>query len=261
MDLGLRDKVVIVTGSAQGIGEAVARTFAAEGALVALVDIADTAKLARELSGASGRAIALKADVTRSEDVDAAVRSTLEAFGRVDVLVNNAGVLREAYVSETSDALWDMMLAVNLKSVFLLCRAVAPTMMRQRSGCMLNASSFAAVVPSAGHGAYAAAKAGVISLSKTLAGELGPYGIRVVAYIPGVIATALTANMRETGSEQMLRTIAAGRFGSAQDVANVLALLASEPAAYVNGAVVEISGGKLAVQNVAAAQAKAGAAI
>ena len=260
MDLGLRDKVVLVTGAAQGIGEAIARTFASEGARVALVDIASTSSLAREIEQGGGHALALRADVTSTADVNGAVAATLEAFGRIDVMVNNAGVLKEAYVYQTEDALWDFMLAVNLKSVFLFSRAVAPIMMRQRSGCIVNAASFAALIPSAGHGAYAAAKAGVLSLTKTLAGELGPYNIRAFAYVPGVIATALSERMRETAGAQLLQGIAAARFGTAQDVANVIVLLASQPASYVNGAVVEVSGGKLSVQNIASAQARAGLA-
>lgn len=257
MELGLKDKVVIVTGAAQGIGEAIAMTFAAERAKVVLVDIAGCSGVAQKIERGGGQALSLTTNVTDSTQVTAAVNATIDAFGRIDVLVNNAGVLKESYLAETEEALWDLMLAVNLKSVFLFSKAVAPVMVRQRCGCIISASSFAALVPSAGHGAYAAAKAGVISLTKTLAGELGPYGIRTVAYVPGVIATALTEKMREKASDQMLSTIPLGRFGTAQDVANVIVLLASQPAGYVNGAVVEISGGKLAVQNVASAQQKA----
>lgn len=258
MDLGLRNKVVIVTGAAQGMGQAIAQTFAAEGANVILVDIADASHVAEDIESSGGCAVPVTADVADSAQVMGVVDGVLEKFGRIDVLVNNAGVLREAYVVDTEEGLWDFMLAVNLKSVFLFSKAVATAMMSQRSGCIINASSFAALVPSAGHGAYAAAKAGVISLTKTLAGELGPYNIRVVAYVPGVIATRLTEEMRKKIGPQMLRAIPGRRFGSPQDVANVVAFLASQPASYVNGAVVEISGGKLAVQNVASAQQRAG---
>ena len=258
LDLELRDKVVLVTGAAQGIGRAIAKTFASEGAQVALVDLAHPSATVSEIKEAGGLALPIIADVTNAAQVNDAVDTTLRTFGRIDVLVNNAGVLREAYLLETDEALWDHMLAVNLKSVYLFCKAVGPVMLAQRSGCIINAASFAALVPSAGHGAYAAAKAGVISLTKTLAGELGPYGVRVFAYVPGVIATALTEAMREKASSQLLSSIPMGKFGEAQDVANVVVLLASKPASYVNGAVIEVSGGKLAIQNVAAAQQRAG---
>jgi 3-oxoacyl-[acyl-carrier protein] reductase len=239
------------------MGLAIAETFAAEGGRVALVDIADASASAAGIRDRGGTALALKADATKSPEVTHAVQSVLESFGRIDIMVNNAGLLREAHLVDTDESLWDLLLAVNLKSAYLFARAVAPTMIAQRSGCIVNASSFAAVIPSAGHGAYAAAKAGVLSLTRTLAGELGPYGVRTFAYIPGVIATALTENMRASASEQMLRTISVGRFGTAQDVANIIVLLASEPASYINGAAIEITGGKLAVQNVAAAQDRA----
>jgi 3-oxoacyl-[acyl-carrier protein] reductase len=257
VNLGLQGKSVIVTGAAQGMGLAIAETFAAEGANVALVDIVDASAAAAGIRDRGSTALSVEADATRSSDVTRAVQSVLESFGRIDIMVNNAGLLREAYIADTDESLWDLLIAVNLKSAYLFARAVAPTMMAQRSGCIVNASSFAAVIPSAGHGAYAAAKAGVLSLTKTLAGELGPYGIRTFAYIPGVIATALSEKMRATASAQMLSTIPVGQFGTAQDVANVIVLLASESASYINGAAIEITGGKLAVQNVAAAQDRA----
>ena len=257
MDLQLRDKVVIVTGAAQGIGRATAATFAAEGARVVLVDVADLSQARQEVERNGGKALPVTADVTQATQVSRAVDLALDRFGRIDVLINNAGMLREAYIVEMDESQWDHVLAVNLKSVFLFSKAVAPAMMAQRSGCIINAASFAALVPAAGHGAYAAAKAGEISLTKTLAGELGPYNIRVMAYVPGVIATGLTEELVRRAGAQLLQTIPVGRLGSPQDVANVIVLLASQPASYMNGAVIEISGGKLAVQNVASAQQRA----
>lgn len=257
MDLHLQGKVVIVTGAGRGIGRATALAFAREGAKVVCLDLQGAEAVAGEIRMANGEALGMTTDVTQWPQIVKMRDDTLSKYGRIDALINNAGLLREAYLHEMDEAIWDVVINVNLKGVFLCSKAVAPVMIQQRAGRIINASSFAAIIPSAGHGAYAAAKLGVIALTKTLAGELGPYGIRAIAYVPGVIATELTRELRTRAGPQMLSAIPVGRFGDPQDVANVLVFLASEQADYINGAVVEISGGKLCVQNVEAAKTRA----
>jgi len=257
MDLHLQGKVVIVTGAGRGMGRAISLTFASEGAKIVCVDLQGAETVGAEIMAANGEATGITADITEWDQVVKMREHTLTKFGRIDVLINNAGILREAYIHKMEEAIWDKVIGVNLKGVFLCSKAVIPTMIKQRSGKIISASSFAAMMPSAGHGAYAAAKMGVIALTKTMAGELGPYGIRAIAYVPGVIATELTREMRERAGAQMLKTIPVGRFGDPKDVANVVVFLASDQSEYVSGAVVEISGGKFCIQNTEAAKLRA----
>jgi 3-oxoacyl-[acyl-carrier protein] reductase len=236
MNLNLANKVVIITGGAAGIGRATADRFAGEGANVIVWDVNTEPKI----------------DVTSRESVDAAVREVVAKRGRIDVLVNNAGILRDAQlvkvkdgavVSEMDDATFDAVMNVNLKGVFVCTRAVAPHMIAARSGVILNASSIVALYGNFGQTNYAAAKAGVISFTQTWARELGRYGIRVNCVAPGFIGTEMVKAMPEKVLDSMMSRTPLGRLGDPADVANAYVWLASDAAKFVHGAVLSVDGG------------------
>lgn len=257
MDLGLENKVVVITGSSQGIGRALANSYAQEGATIVLVARQEPTETIDLIKDKCRKFTVKIADVTKEAQIQMVVENVLRKYGKIDILVNNAGALREGFISETSEELWDFIFSTNLKSVFFFSKAVSPSMMKRRSGCIINASSFAAVIPSAGHGAYAAAKSGVISLTKTLAGELGPYNIKVFAYVPGVIETNLTKRLISQNEAEIIKTISSGRIGNPDDIASVVVMMSSDIAGYVNGSIIEISGGKFSIQNIPKSQALA----
>jgi 3-oxoacyl-[acyl-carrier protein] reductase len=241
----LKNKVAIITGGAQGIGLATASTFLAEGARVALVDRSAqaVAQAAAQLQadGAVVRGIAV--DVTRRDQVDAMVAQLLAEFGRIDVLVNNAGITQDARLVNMTEEQFDRVIEVNLKGVFQTSQAVVPAMLAQGSGVILNASSVVGIYGNFGQTNYAASKFGVIGFVKTWARELGPKGIRCNAVCPGFIATGLLESIPPKVLEQMLERVPLRRLGTPQEVARVYAFLASDDASYINGAVIEVSGG------------------
>ncbi len=171
-------------------------------------------------------------------------------FGRIDILVNNAGVAGGDRVEKMSEERWDANLDINLKGTMLMCQAVIPAMKRQRSGRIINASSFAAVIPSIGGAAYAASKAGVVSLTRVLASELGPHDVTVNAYAPGMVPTEMNhfAERPEADQQRLLDTLSLRRWGAPEEVANLVCFLASDKAAYITGALIEVSGGKFSTQ-------------
>ena len=179
-----------------------------------------------------------------------AIEQVRNRFGRIDVLVNNAGIFVEGLVEELTDEAWDRCFAVNVGGTFKMCRAVIPIMKAQQAGRIINAASFAAVVPSVGSAAYAAAKSAVVQLSRTLAGELGPWDITVNAYAPGMIPTAMNGfdMLDQAAQDRLLDTLTLRRWGKAEEVADLVCFLASDAAAYITGTLVEVSGGKLATQ-------------
>lgn len=253
MDLGLRGKRVLITGSTKGIGLATAKLFLEEGARVVLNGSSESSvKYAiNELGGRSESLQAVVADVSSHDDIDEMFEFVDGVFGGIDVLINNAGIYRRSSLMALSNDGWNDIINADLSSVFW-CSKRAFSSMQRRSvmdGVILNASSFAALLPSTGYGAYGAAKAAIINLTKTLAAELAPYNIRVNAYVPGTILTDMTSSDISQDREGLLSRIALRRFGSPDEVANVLAFLCSEKAAYITGSVVEVSGGKYAVQN------------
>jgi len=243
-------QVAIVTGSAHGIGEAIAQRFAAEGASVVIADLDEVAALAtaEDIVAGGGAAIGVAVDVGKSEAVKAMVAKTLEAYGKVDILVNNAGDVTISKHFLTSDeAWWDHFLTTNLKSQFLTCRAIAPLMAKVGGGCIINMSSGGATRSHRGMVAYDASKGGVEALTRGLALELAPYGIRVNSLVPGLIETR-PDHAEPVAEKRRNDTVPLGRGGKAADLAGPAAFLASQDAAYMTGSTLVVDGGVLVQQ-------------
>jgi 3-oxoacyl-[acyl-carrier protein] reductase len=249
MILDLTDQVVVVTGAGRGIGRVIAERFLAESARVVALDL-DAGGLDWLAGHDPDRALGVSADVADSSAVARAVEQVTGRFGRLDVLVNNAGIFVDGLVEDLTDEAWDRCFAVNVGGTFKMCRAVIPIMKAQRSGRIINAASFAAIVPSIGSAPYAAAKSAVAQLSRTLAGELGPWNITVNAYAPGMIPTAMNGfdTLAPAAQDRLLDTLTLRRWGRAEEVADLVCFLASDAAAYITGTLVDVSGGKLATQ-------------
>ena len=241
----LEHKIALVTGAARGIGQAIALQLAADGADLALCDVkvewlADTAAKVR----AMGRRVETYAmNVADGAAVTAAATQIAGDFGRIDVLVNNAGITRDTLLIRMSEEDWDAVLDINLKGAFLVTKAVVKYMMKQRSGSIVNIASVVGIIGNAGQANYTASKAGLIALTKTTAKELGSRNIRVNAVAPGFIRTAMTDQLSEPAKEAMLRLVPLGRPGEPEDVAKAVAFLASDNAGYVNGQVLTVCGG------------------
>jgi 3-oxoacyl-[acyl-carrier protein] reductase len=240
----LEGKVAIVTGGAQGIGYATVRKFVDEGAVVALCDVRQEGvdQAVRALS-ADGAVSGYVVDVTRRDQVDAMVSSVKGKHGRIDVLVNNAGITLDARLQKMTDEQFDKVVAVNLKGTYNCARAVVDTMVEQGSGVILNASSVVGIYGNFGQTNYAATKFGVIGFVKTWARELGPKGVRCNAVAPGFVATTILGTIPLKVLEQMTERVPLRRLGTPEDIANVYAFLASDEASYINGAVIEVAGG------------------
>jgi 3-oxoacyl-[acyl-carrier protein] reductase len=235
-------KVVIVTGGARGIGRAAAARFVAEGARVAVLDREEEA--AREAAAALGTsAFAVGTDVSDADSVERAVAAVLERAGRIDVLINNAGIVRDATLAKTRDEAWDAVIAVNLTGTFLATRAVAPHLVARGAGAVVNAASVVAVHGNFGQSNYVASKAGVIGLTRVWARELGRKGVRVNCVAPGFIATDMTAGMPAEILDGMRAHTPLARLGTPEDVASAYAFLASDDAAFINGQVLGVDGG------------------
>jgi 3-oxoacyl-[acyl-carrier protein] reductase len=241
----LRGKVSIITGGAQGIGLATARKFAAEGAIVAIADLkpGPVEAAVQELRRAGATAEGFAVDVTRRDQVDAMVERLKSRFGRIDVLVNNAGITLDARLQKMTDAQFDTVIAVNLKGTYNCAQAVVDTMVEQGQGVILNASSVVGIYGNYGQTNYAASKFGVIGFAKTWARELGPKGIRCNAVCPGFIATPILKTIPDKVMAQMTERVPMKRLGRPEEVADVYAYLASDEASYINGAVIEVAGG------------------
>ena len=237
--------VAIVTGAARGIGRATAIRLAQDGfvAICADVDLPGARETCTQIEAAKHRATAIELDVTQLEQVREVVAKVLADFGRIDVLVNNAGILRDARVQHLEAEDFDAVVGVNLRGVYVCTRAVVPSMIERSFGVILNASSVVGLYGNFGQTNYVAAKAGVIGMTKVWARELGPRGIRVNAVAPGFIDTPMLAKVPAAVAEKLRARIPLGRLGQAQDVANAYAWLASDQAAYVNGHVLSVDGG------------------
>ncbi len=241
----LENKIALVTGAARGIGQAIALQLAADGADLALCDVkaewlADT--LAK-VNALGRRAEGYAMDVANAAAVGEAVAKVLADFGRIDVLVNNAGITRDTLLIRMSEEDWDAVLDINLKGAFLTTKAVVKSMMKQRSGAIVNIASVVGIMGNPGQANYTASKAGLIALTKTTAKEMGSRNIRVNAVAPGFIHTAMTDKLSEPVKDAMLKMVPLGRLGEPEDVAKAVAFLASDNAAYVNGQTLAVCGG------------------
>jgi 3-oxoacyl-[acyl-carrier protein] reductase len=241
----LQGKVGIITGASRGIGRAIAQELASYGASVVVnyassSDAADS--LVTEIMAAGGEAVALQADVSKSDQVDALFNAVIDKFKRVDILVNNAGITRDTLLLRMKLEDWQAVIDLNLTGVFLCTRAASKIMLKQRSGRIINIASVAGQMGNPGQANYSAAKAGVIGFTKTVAKELASRGITVNAVAPGFIATDMTSNLNNT--EEILKYIPLGRYGQPEEVAGMVRFLATDPAAaYITGQVFNVDGG------------------
>ena len=254
MEIKLDNRVAIITGAANGIGRATALAFAEAGAAVAVWDVAEDAghALVAEIRDAKGRAAFFKVNVANQADVEAGVAATVAQFGKVDILINNAGITRDAQlvkvkdgqvVAKLTEAEFDAVIGVNLKGVYNCTQAVVPQMIAQGYGRIVSASSVVGLYGNFGQTNYVAAKAGVIGMTRVWARELGRRGITVNAVAPGFIATDMTKAMPAQAQEMMVGHTPVGRAGQPEDVANAYLFLASEQASFINGTVLSVDGG------------------
>jgi 3-oxoacyl-[acyl-carrier protein] reductase len=241
----LKDKVSIITGAGRGIGKATALKFASEGARVVVCDVDNQAisETVSEIEAMGREAIGFKVDVTNHDQIREMVEGVMNKWGRVDVLVNNAGIVMDSTLKKMTEDQFDKVIEINLKGTYNCTRAVVDIMLEQSSGVILNASSVVGLYGNFGQTNYAASKFGVIGMAKTWARELGKKGIRANAVCPGFIATPILNSMPEKVIEAMEQKVPLGRLGKPEEIANTYAWLASDEASYINGAVIEVSGG------------------
>lgn len=244
--MDLEDKVAVVTGASRGIGRAIALELARRGASV-VVNYNRSAEAAHEVVSAieeeGGQALAVQADVSELEQAATLVKAAIDTFGTIDILVNNAGTTRDRLLMMMSEDDWDVVLRTNLKGVFNCCKAAARKMMRQRSGRIISISSVSGIAGQGGQTNYAASKAGVIGLTKSLAKELGPRNITVNAVAPGFVPTALTNDLSEEMKEKAREATPLGRMGRPEEIAYAVAFLASDLAGFITGEVLTVDGG------------------
>jgi len=241
----LKDKVALITGGARGIGQAIAMTFAREGAdiVVADVNLQIAQKTASDIENLGRKALALEMDVTNYDLVEAGINKILDKMGKVDILVNNAGITKDNLLLRMSQADWDAVINVNLKGTFNCIKAVSRTMVKQRSGRIISIASIIGLMGNPGQANYAASKAGIIALTKTVAKELASRNINANAVAPGFIQTEMTAKLSEEIKKKMLEAIPLGKLGTPEDVANVCLFLASPESSYITGQTITIDGG------------------
>jgi len=244
--MDLSNKVALVTGSGRGIGKAISLRLAEAGASIIVNDIGDAEPVeavVREIKAMGRQALPVLADVSSASDVDRLVAEAIAAYGRIDILVNNAGIARDQLLLRMSEEDWDRVLAVDLKSVFLCTKAVLKHMVKQRWGRIISIASIVGIVGNPGQANYAAAKAGIIGFTRTIAKEVASRGITVNAIAPGFIDTEMTQRLKEEWKQVLKKQIPLGYLGSPRDVAEAVAFLASEEAGYITGQVLGVDGG------------------
>lgn len=242
----LSDRVAIVTGSGRGIGRAIALKLAETGATVVINDVGEASavdSVVEEIRAMNRQGLGILADVSSSSDVNKMVETIIATYGRIDILVNNAGITRDQLVLRMSDEDWDKVININLKGVFLCSRAVLRHMLRQRWGRIISIASIVGIVGNAGQANYAAAKAGIIGFTRTIAKEVASRGITANAIAPGFIDTQMTQKLTEQQRQELQRRIPLGDLGTPRDVAEAVAFLASEGARYITGQVLTVDGG------------------
>jgi len=244
-ELKLKGKVALVTGSAQGIGKAVALLLARNGAdiIVSDINLEKAEETAKEIEAIGSKSMAIRTDVANLEDVEQTVQSVLERFGKIDFLINNAGITRDKLILRMTEEDWDVVLNINLKGTFNCTKTVIKHMAKQRSGKIVSIASVVGEMGNAGQSNYAASKAGVIGFTKTIAREFASRGINVNAIAPGYIQTPMTESLPEKVKEELKRLIPMERLGHPEDIAEAVLFLISEASSYITGQVLNVNGG------------------
>jgi 3-oxoacyl-[acyl-carrier protein] reductase len=242
----LKGKVAVITGASRGIGLGIAERLAECGVNLALIstNLDTITKVAEDISEKYGvKTLPLQIDVKSSEEVNAGIKSVLDSFSQIDIMVNNAGITRDNLIIRLKEDDWSQVIDTNLKGAFLFCKAVAKPMMKQRAGSIINISSVVGIMGNAGQANYAAAKAGLIGLSKSLAKELGGRNVRVNAIAPGFIVSKMTDEIPQKSKDEMFSRIPLGKFGEAKNIADCVAFLSSSMGNYITGSVIQVDGG------------------
>jgi len=247
-----QDEVAIVTGGSRGIGAAICEKLAEQGAKVVVNYVKNAGaaiSVVQRIKDKGGEGISIKCDVSDFNQVQEMIQKTFAEFGKIDILINNAGIFPQAFVEEVSPEKWRMAIEVNLIGTFHCAKAVIPYMKKQGRGKIINCSTISAFLPDVGISAYAAAKAGITNFTRVLAAELAPYNITVNAYAPGIIETDMVRDMIVERGDKQLKQIALQRFGKPEEVADLVAFLASKESDYITGVTIPIDGGMFIVQN------------
>lgn len=242
----LENKKALVTGAARGIGRAIALAYARQGAEVAFTDLQideDAQSLVKEIEEIGVKVKAYASDASSFEDCEKLIETVMADFGNIDILVNNAGITRDQLLMRMSEADWDLVIKVNLKSIFNMTKAIQRSLLKQRSGSIINMSSVVGLSGNAGQSNYAASKAGLIGFTKSIAQEIGSRSVRCNAIAPGFIETAMTEKLAEDVKQDWIKTIPLRRSGKPEDVANIAIFLASDLSTYVTGQVISVDGG------------------